>query len=55
MLRMSCVRRKSFVPKEQSYASPQKPLSRSCADNPSGAWQKYAYNRTYGIIRAKNG
>jgi hypothetical protein len=21
----------------------------------SGAWQKYAYNRTYGIIRAKNG
>jgi phosphatidylserine/phosphatidylglycerophosphate/cardiolipin synthase-like enzyme len=22
---------------------------------PSGAWQKYAYNRTYGIIRAKNG
>ena len=22
---------------------------------PSGAWQKYPYNRTYGIIRAKNG
>jgi len=21
----------------------------------SGAWQKYAYNRIYGIIRAKNG
>jgi hypothetical protein len=24
-------------------------------DTASGAWQKYAYNRTYGIIRAKNG
>jgi len=22
---------------------------------PSGAWQKYPYNQTYGIIRAKNG
>jgi hypothetical protein len=25
------------------------------AREPSGAWQKYPYNRTYGIIRAKNG
>src|SRR5215467_13029967 len=30
-------------------------LAKSGAGNPSGAWQKYAYNRTYGIIRAKNG
>jgi len=25
------------------------------APHPSGAWQKYPYNQTYGIIRAKNG
>src|SRR5262245_63408570 len=34
MLRMLCGRRMSFVPQEHSYASPQKPLSRSCADHP---------------------
>src|SRR5678815_3237410 len=31
---MSCVRRMSFVLQEHSHASPQKPLSRSCADDP---------------------
>jgi hypothetical protein len=31
MLRMSCVRPRSFVSKEQSHAPPQKPLSRACA------------------------
>ncbi len=31
MLRMSCVRGMSFVPKEPSHAPPQKPLSRECA------------------------
>ena len=31
MLQMSYVKRMSFVPKEQSHAPPQKPLSRSCA------------------------
>jgi len=30
-------------------------LSAVGAPYPSGAWQKYPYNQTYGIIRAKNG
>ena len=30
-------------------------IAAALAGQPSGAWQKYAYNRTYGIIRAKNG
>ena len=30
-------------------------LQQSGTQRASGAWQKYPYNRTYGIIRAKNG